>query len=160
MRWATVVSKPPQVIWVEPYLSQNRTGFRIPMEPVDEARIVEADPEEGTMPVEWSIPEVDWIAVDDLDEGFDLVVGDDANGVRLGAKAIDTETDHGLPLQEFGPPPGDWSRATSGMTGGPPFRSMVIGWGPSTAAGSSAEGSGRPKTATASSRARRAITVR
>jgi hypothetical protein len=112
LRWSTVVSRPPTGLWVQPYLSLNRTSFRLPMEPVDDETIIESEPVEGIEDVEWAMPEVEWIAVDDLDEGFEIIEGDTRTGMRLGAKAVDAETDQGLPEEQFGSIPADWSRAT------------------------------------------------
>ncbi len=118
LRFSTVVSKPPQVVWVEPYLSMNRETFRIPMEAVDEDEIIDEEPEEGQFAVDWLVPSERWIAIDDLDEGFVIIDGESGNGVRLGAKAEDGETDEGLPLNEFGPPAAEWSRASSSSAWG------------------------------------------
>jgi len=110
IRFATLSSKPPTLVLIEPYLSLNRTSFRVPMKTVDEEKIVRVEPVEGTDEVPWEEPEETYVVVDDLDEGFQVTEGEDATGLRLGARARDVETDEGLPFQLFGGLPSTWSR--------------------------------------------------
>lgn len=110
IRFATLASKPPTLVLIEPYISLNRTSFRVPMRTVDEEKIVRVEPLEGTEDVPWEEPEEAFVVVDDLDEGFGVTEGEDASGLRLGARARGVETDQGLPLQLFGGSPSTWSR--------------------------------------------------
>ena len=118
MRWSTVLSQPPSGIWVEPYLSLNRDAFRVPLPPIEETEIVTAEPLEGTEEVPWSAGDPEMVTVDDLDDGFAVVNGSQDSGFRLAGRGVDRETDQGLPLQEFGGVPREWSRATSASSWG------------------------------------------
>lgn len=114
VRFSTVLTRPPTGVWVNPYLSLNRNSFRAPLPEVDETVIVEAEPEEGVETVDVQIAVGDAVIVDDLDEGFEVVEGGELSGLRLGAKGRDdAELDNGLPVDEFGPMPRVWSRASS-----------------------------------------------
>jgi hypothetical protein len=110
IRFAALSSKPPTLVLIEPYFSLNRTSFRVPLKTVDEEKIVRVEPVEGTAEVPWEEPEEGFVVVDDLDEGFRVTEGEDAEGLRLGARAREVETDQGLPLQLFGGLPTTWSR--------------------------------------------------
>lgn len=113
IRFATLSSKPPTFVLIEPYLSLNRSSFRIPMKTVDEEKIVRVEPIEGTEDMPWEEPVEDFVVIDDLDEGFQVTGGEDAKGLRLGARAREVETDQGLPFQLFGRSPSTWSRMIS-----------------------------------------------
>ncbi|MCD4749385.1 MAG: ABC transporter permease [Thermoanaerobaculales bacterium] len=109
-----VLTRPPTGVWVDPYIAFNRTSFRVPMAEVDEENTIAVDPVEGTRDVPWVRAESEAIVIDDLDDGFTIVAAQDRQGLRLGAKARDeSELDGGLPADEFGPIPREWSRASS-----------------------------------------------
>jgi ABC-type transport system involved in multi-copper enzyme maturation permease subunit len=118
MRWSTVLSQPPTGIWVDSYLSLNREAFRVPLPPIDETEIVSAEPLEGVEEVPWSAGDPETITVDDLDDGFAVVNGSQGSGFRLAGRGVDRETDQGLPLQDFGGLPREWSRAGSSSSWG------------------------------------------
>ncbi len=114
VRFSTVLTRPPTGVWVNPYLSLNRNSFRVPLPEVDETAVVEAEPIEGVSVIELEIAGSDAVVVDDLDDGFEIVAGGERSGLRLGAKdQDDAEFDQGLPVEEFGPMPRVWSRASS-----------------------------------------------
>ncbi len=114
VRFSTVLTRPPTGVWVDPYLSLNRSSFRVALAEVDEGAIVEAEPSEGVAPADFETAVSDAIIVDDLDDAFEIVDGGQRTGLRLGAKdRDDAELDHGLPVEEFGPMPRVWSRASS-----------------------------------------------
>ncbi len=114
VRFSTVLTRPPTGVWVHPYLSLNRSSFRVPLAEVDETAVVEAEPSEGVTISEFEIADSDVVIIDDLDDGFEVSEGDGPSGLRLGAKGQDdAELDQGLPVEEFGPMPKAWSRATS-----------------------------------------------
>jgi hypothetical protein len=69
---------------------------------VDQNKMIDEKPLEGTEEIPWELPEVDFIVVDDLDEGLLITEEDEKNGLRLGARAVETETDQGLPVLRFG----------------------------------------------------------
>ena len=118
VRFSTVLTRPPTGVWVNPYLSLNRSMFRVPMAEVDEEVIVTGDPVEGLAPVDFAVVKNDRLVVDDLDDGFEVFEGG-GKGMRLGARdRDDAELDHGLPVDEFGPLPRVWSRATSATAHG------------------------------------------
>jgi ABC-type transport system involved in multi-copper enzyme maturation permease subunit len=111
-QWGVVVSKLPEAVFVEPYLSLNRDRFRILMQPPDGESIVDQEPFEGTRSLPWVLPG-DQITVDDLDQGFNVDNGDESSGWRIGARSSqEAELDQGLPTQEWGKP-SVWSRAFS-----------------------------------------------
>ena len=84
------------------------------MDEVDEEAVITADPIEQVVELEWSLPPTDQIVVDDQDEGFTVVAEAKGRGTRIGAKTRDdAELDNGLPVEDFGPMPREWSRATS-----------------------------------------------
>ncbi|MEN8163139.1 MAG: hypothetical protein ABFS37_03340 [Acidobacteriota bacterium] len=119
IRFSTVLTRPPTGVWVNPYLSLNRSSFRVPLPEVDETVIIEAEPSEGVTMVEFEVADTDAVIVDDLDEGFEVVEGGGRSGLRLGARGQDdAELDNGLPVEEFGPLPRAWSRATSATAHG------------------------------------------
>lgn len=119
VQFSTVLTRPPTGVWVNPYLSFNRSGFRVPLPEVDETESVEASPQEGLIAIDVAVPESDAVIIDDLDEGFEIVDRGGQSGIRLGAKGQDDdELDNGLPVREFGGPSRNWSRATSATAHG------------------------------------------
>jgi hypothetical protein len=114
VEWSVVLTRPPTGVWVEPYVALNRTSFRVPMDDVDEEDVVDTEPVEQIVELEWEPPSTEAIVVDDQDEGFSVVTEESRRGTRIGAREDDdAELDNGLPVQEFGPMPREWSRATS-----------------------------------------------
>jgi ABC-type transport system involved in multi-copper enzyme maturation permease subunit len=106
-----IVSKPPESVYVDPYLSLNRRVFRVPMESVDEEKVIREEPFDGVRELPWA-PSEGQIVVDDLDEGFSFDEGDKGSGWRLGARGRQVQMDQGLPVQENGRAR-SWSRANS-----------------------------------------------
>lgn len=111
--YGVVLSQPPRNAWVEPYLSLNRAPFSFDLGTVAEDSVVDSEPISGVREVPWQPPDPDVVVVDDLDDGFAIVADGDRRGVRLGARASEAETDHGLPRVDVGRPPSSWSRATT-----------------------------------------------
>jgi ABC-type transport system involved in multi-copper enzyme maturation permease subunit len=111
-----VVSKPPESVYVDPYLSLNRSVFRVPMEAVDDERVVREEPFDGVRELSWAPPEGQ-IVVDDLDAGFSFDDGEKGSGLRLGARGREVQMDEGLPVQENGRAR-SWSRANSSTAWG------------------------------------------
>ncbi len=126
VRFAAVSSRPPRTVSIEPYLSLNRTSFRVPLNAVDEERIAPGEPLEGVEEVPWEQPEEEFIVVDDLDEGFNITELADADGLRLGASAVETETDQGLPYQLSGSPRSTWSRRVCAQCFGKYRHTMAV----------------------------------
>jgi ABC-type transport system involved in multi-copper enzyme maturation permease subunit len=109
-----VTSEPLRILRVVPYLALNRSGFNVNLPPLDEERIVEAEPFVGARVVEWSEPDDPWIIVDDLDDGFSVTEGDGGSGLRFGGRGQSNEdTDQGLPISQFGQVTSRWSRRTN-----------------------------------------------
>jgi hypothetical protein len=95
-----VVSTPPRMIRVVPYLALNRDPFNVPMPAVDEEKIVDAEPFVGSRETEWSAPDTEWIVVDDLDDGFGVEESEERSLWRFGGRGSDDEElDGGLPVQ-------------------------------------------------------------
>lgn len=113
VEYGVVLSRPPRRAWVEPYLSLNRDRFELDLGHVSEDTKLDEPPFEGVREVPWQAPDPDVITVDDLDDGFEVVGGGERRGLRLAARGVDAETDHGLPRVDGGRPPSRWSRASS-----------------------------------------------
>jgi hypothetical protein len=116
--YGVVLSQPPTVVVVEPYLSLNRDAFRVELGTVDEETIVRQDAFEGVREVPWDRPGDELITVDDLDQGFSITEGDGRRGVRLDSRTEDENLDQGLPAQNLGAPPARWSRFASASAWG------------------------------------------
>ena len=106
-----VASKPPERMWLEPYLSLNRHGVELDVPTVDQEQVVDEAPFSGQRPSEW-VPSSAGVVVDDLDPGF-----------KAGADAVDdgrlagddwfqlpVDIDEGLPAWSFFAPQTEWSR--------------------------------------------------
>lgn len=109
-----VTSKPPRLVRVIPYLALNRDPFALTLPPVDEERVVDAEPFTGTREIDWQPPADERIVVDDLDPGFSIVESEKGSWLRFAGSNEDVETDQGLPVAET-PwiPPSRWSRNTT-----------------------------------------------
>ena len=106
-----VTPRPPQSVSIGPYLSLNRTSFKVDLPTIDEAKLDDREPFAGHRATEWSSSDGEAIVVDDLDDGFEVVEHTGRSGLRLGARADDEETDQGLPIaQSLLQPPSRWSR--------------------------------------------------
>lgn len=88
----------PTAVEVEPYLSLNRGEFQVPLPPVDEETIVDAEPFEGHRVVERTPRVEEGIVVDDLDEGFSVVDEAPTPWWQFGGKNEDEELDGGIPI--------------------------------------------------------------
>jgi hypothetical protein len=119
IRLATVLSQPPSVVWVDPFLSVNRSAFRIAVDGPGED-VEPREPTEGIEVVPLDESTDDGIVVDDLDDGFSVISDKGGTGLRLNARenGDDDVLDQGLPVDEFGPVPRTWSRGTSASAHG------------------------------------------
>jgi hypothetical protein len=97
-----------------PYLALNRDPFNVPLPPLDEEKIVEAESFVGVRDVDWSPPEETAIVVDDLDGGFSVAEEGKRSFLRMGGKgAKEEELDQGLPTtSQFRIKTSEWSRMT------------------------------------------------
>lgn len=106
-----VASKPPERMWLEPYLSLNRHGVELDVPTVDQEQVVDEAPFSGQRPSEW-VPSSAGVVVDDLDPGF-----------KAGADAVDdgrlagddwfqlpVDIDEGLPAWSIFAPQSQWTR--------------------------------------------------
>ena len=126
VQYGTIVSRPPNMCFLQPYLSLNRGTFQLNMAAIDHDRIVQADLIEGVKEIPWEIPVSGSIIVDDLDKGFSTgTVGNGNEGFRLKTGSRDDrETDQGLPSISLNILPGgmslprEWSRMSNGMDWG------------------------------------------
>jgi ABC-type transport system involved in multi-copper enzyme maturation permease subunit len=113
IRYGTVVSRPPSVVLLSPYLSLNRGKFGIELPSIDSEKIEKVDAVEGVEKLPWSLPEETFIVVDDLDSGFQVPESDQSSGLRISARGNDdVEMDQGVqsrPTAHTYPPP-SWSR--------------------------------------------------
>jgi ABC-type transport system involved in multi-copper enzyme maturation permease subunit len=123
IQYGTIVSKPPNMCFLSPYLSLNRGVFRIKMNPVDHEKIIKKDPIEGVKKIPWETPVSNSIVVDDLDGGFNIAEEEKDEGLRIKSQnKSDIETDQGLPYLALDnlilPAPGEWSRMSNAMAWG------------------------------------------
>jgi ABC-type transport system involved in multi-copper enzyme maturation permease subunit len=122
-----VTSRPPQSVSIGPYLSLNRTSFKVELPAIDEAKLDSREPFSGHRVTEWSSSDGEAIVVDDLDDGFEVVEASGSSGLRLGARADDEETDQGLPIaQSVFQPPSRWSRRTTETAWGKYRHTMAL----------------------------------
>lgn len=120
-----VTPRPPERLWLEPYLALNRQRVRVELaeETPDDS---EREQLLGSQPSSWA-PAVEGIVIDDLDSGFTVEDRADDTRRRLGA-LVDLgrqrEYDQGLPVATKRA--GEWSRATI-ATGWGKYRHTVAG---------------------------------
>lgn len=107
-----VLGKPPERLWLEPYLSLNRETFAVSLPNVDEEEISEAEPFSGSRPHDWN-PTGDAIVVDDLDDGFTVTEATEDSGFRLSLGGAERPLDQGIPRLVMARPMKEWSRETS-----------------------------------------------
>jgi len=114
MEIGVLTSKTPRTLRVFPYLALNREPFTVRLPPLDEEKLVDAEPFVGAREVEWTSADasVDAIVVDDLDDGFTVVEIDSRGLLRFGGAAgADQVLDRGLPVNDSGRgTPTRWSR--------------------------------------------------
>jgi hypothetical protein len=114
MQIGVVTSKPPRMVRIHPYLALNRDPFALTLPPIDEERIVEAEPFTGARVVDWEPVEEDAIVVDDLDPGFSVEGSGKGSWLRFARGGDEIETDAGLPVAETPwRPPASWSRRST-----------------------------------------------
>jgi len=121
-----VSSKPPHTVSVAPYLSLNRKPFTVPLPPLDEERIVNAEPFTGWREVAWTQIADEGIVVDDLDDGFSVAEPEKRGFFRFGARGAEVATDQGLPVFQIGRPPARWSRRSTSEAWGKYRRTMAF----------------------------------
>jgi len=113
IRYSRVLSGVPRNLRLEPYISLNREAFQIPLPEVETGVYEQEEGVEGIGPVPIEHDESGSITVDDIDENFSIEGEEGSSGLRLRAKkAKKEELDRGLPVDNFGPVPSRWSRAT------------------------------------------------
>jgi hypothetical protein len=112
MEIGVLTSKTPRSLRVFPYLALNREPFTVRLPPLDEEKLIDAEPFVGARVIEWSSPEAASIVVDDLDDGFSVVESASRGLLRFGSTAgSDPVLDRGLPVSESGQgTPSRWSR--------------------------------------------------
>ena len=111
VQFGTIVSKSPAPIYLEPYLSLNRTPIFLPLNSLDEGKIEKTEVIEGLEDLPYSLPEEASIIVDDLDPGFSVIEEKKRKGLRIIAREDEKRsTDQGLPLTGNYRIPRVWSR--------------------------------------------------
>ncbi len=125
IRYGHILSKSPDMCFLSPYLSLNRKVFKIPMDSIDHEKIINKEPVEGTEIIPWEIPAVRSIVVDDLGDGFDVVLDEKKDGLRLKSQgSMEGDLDHGLislpydTMQPIISAPKQWARLSNSMTWG------------------------------------------
>lgn len=121
-----VTSEPLQSVRVAPYLALNRDPFNLVLPSLDEQRIVDAEPFDGSRPVEWVTDDGGAIVVDDLDDGFSVseAVSDSwLAGLRGGGERV---LDRGLPITSLSVRTSKWSRMTYSDAFGRYRRTMAV----------------------------------
>lgn len=127
IRFGTVLSQVPSIVFLDPYLSLNRVKFSIYLPTIDPEKIEKADPVVGVEDLPWSLPEGSFIVVDDLDPGFRTLEDGQGKGLRINAREkSDEETDQGLPVRVYAYSiPSSWSRISLPMFYGKYRHTMV-----------------------------------
>ena len=122
-----VTPRPPEQLWLEPYLALNRLPVRIELAEAEASGAADREPLVGSRPSAWA-PAVEGIVIDDLDPGFSVEHRADATRRRIGTARVDPgrrrELDQGLPVATQRA--GEWSRATL-ATGWGKYRHTVAG---------------------------------
>ncbi|MCY3621827.1 MAG: hypothetical protein OXH68_08965 [Gammaproteobacteria bacterium] len=124
-----VTARPPIRLWVEPYLSRNRTSVPVALDDdIDEENPLDREPFVGVEPSSWMPEHPRGIVIDDLDGGFTVETrGDPANlkpWHAADAGPDQRQLDQGLPT--YTRTPGEWSRTTLGSSWGK-YRHTVAG---------------------------------
>ncbi len=119
LQFGTVLSRTPSQVFLNPYLSLNRSIVRVPLRVMDLDKIEDKEAIEGFEEIPWALPKEDFIVVDDLDPGFSIIEEKNGKGFRLSGRADESEvTDQGLPVTNQYRIPPAWSRlATVGSWG-------------------------------------------
>jgi ABC-type transport system involved in multi-copper enzyme maturation permease subunit len=113
IRYGLVVSRPPSIVLLDPYLSLNRMKFGIQLPSIDAEKIEKVDAVTGAHELPWAPLEESFVVVDDLDPGFRVLEGEgQGKGLRIDARGeADEDTDQGLPSRRFTYRiPSTWSR--------------------------------------------------
>ncbi len=116
IQYGIIVSTPPAYAVLEPYLSLNRESVYLPLNTADVTKIENTDAVEGLEDLIYSVPQEDFIEVDDLDPGFSVIEEKKSRGLRiLARKKSNVSTDQGLPITNANAfrLPSTWSRATN-----------------------------------------------
>ena len=120
--------RPPLQLWLEPYLSHNRTAIQIAIDnEVDEENPLDREPFVGTRPSSWEPEQPAGVLIDDLDAGFTVETRGEPMNRRLWLAQTedpDRPHDHGLPT--ITRTPGEWSRTTLASSWGK-YRPTVAG---------------------------------
>jgi ABC-type transport system involved in multi-copper enzyme maturation permease subunit len=112
VQFGVIVSKPPVAIYLNPYLSLNRSSIYLPITRQDAGKIEKTKGIEGLEELPYAIPREASIVIDDLDPGFSVIEEKKSKGLRLLAREDENRSlDQGLPLTSIYRIPSDWSRA-------------------------------------------------
>ena len=122
-----VTPRPPERLWLEPYLAMNRLPVRIELDRIETSEDSPREPLVGSQPSAWS-PASEGVVIDDLDPGFRVEDRAEDARRRIGAALVglgrQREYDQGLPVATQRA--GEWSRATI-ATGWGKYRHTVAG---------------------------------
>lgn len=111
VEFGAVLSQPPAVVYVHPYLSLNRGPFLAGLTDLAEPRLRDAEPFDGVRDAVLGELADERIVADDLDAGFTFVDDDTGDDLRLvGRGAPVAGLDEGLPLASGPLAPAEWSR--------------------------------------------------
>src|SRR5690606_31183709 len=114
VEYGVVLSQPPAVVYVHPYLSLNRDNFLAGLTDTAEPPRRTAEPFDGVREVLFGELADERIVADDLDEGFTVVDDEAAADMRLaGRGAPTTGLDAGLPVAVGPLATANWSRTTN-----------------------------------------------
>jgi len=111
IEYGVLLSQPPAVVYVYPYLSLNRGDFMAGLTDAAEIRSRNAEPFNGVREVPIDEYADARIIADDLDEGFTIVDDEAGADMRLAGRGGATSgLDNGLPIAVGALPPSAWSR--------------------------------------------------
>jgi hypothetical protein len=127
VQFGEVLSRVPDSVFIDPYLSLNRTFFQIETRSFDHEKIKKVDGIVGVSELPWALPDDGTLVVDDLDPGFMVVEDELTEGLRIATRQRSAESmDQGLPLWNPGRLPGRWSRNVRGTTWGKYRHTMAL----------------------------------
>lgn len=111
VQFGVIVSNPPVVVYLEPYLSLNRSAILLSVDRKNINEIEKKEPIEGLEKLPYSIPIETSIIVDDLSPGFSVIQEEEKKGFILASrKNRNRLTDQGLPSTANNRVTDDWSR--------------------------------------------------
>jgi len=112
VEYGVILTQPPQEVFIEPYLSLNRSGFLVKTFIASDITTENRPAVRGVSEVTLDNHKNNPIVIDDLDSRFSISHVGDKEGFRLTGKTWRRLTDQGLPISN-GWKPTQWSRRSA-----------------------------------------------